>query len=94
MRNQGISNLEIIIDTSPNYIAAYLTYHFENKNNKAGYTDNIRSGIKSYFKRNAYVKDYWHYDLIKKCHVGKLYGSIIVKETESSSDNVSKDRGD
>ena len=29
--NQGISNLEIITDTSPNHIAAYLIHHFEDK---------------------------------------------------------------
>ena len=94
IKSQGISNPEAIIDITPNHIVAYLIHHFEEKNNKARYINNIRSGIKSHYKRNLRAEDRQRYDATKQYYIGNPCDSIVVKEIVSGADNISKDRGD
>ena len=84
---------EIVTDIMHNYIAAFLTHHFEILNHKAGTIENVKSTIRHHYKRNLRLEDGSMHNTITGSHVGNPCDSIEVKELVSGSYNVSKDRG-
>ena len=83
-----------VTDEAPNNIALFITTRFDECTNAAGTCDNIRSGIRSHYKRVIKAPDGWNKCNVINKFVGNPCDAIEITELIKGTCNTSRSRGD